>query len=132
MLSLVRRIVEDVLHARQELGQKQPERYRLDRQRRTLDWPARARRYQLQEEIAFEENNLQEALAELEVLGVVLLDPGKGQVGFPTIVNGRRAFFSWRISEETLRHWHFDGEKVRRLIPSAWKLEPGLSAADER
>jgi hypothetical protein len=131
MLPLVRHIIEDILHTRQELARKQPEQHRLDRQRHTLDWPARSRRYQLREEISAEERHLQEAQAELERLGVVLLDPAKGQVGFPTLVNGRRAFFSWRPSEEALRHWHFVGEKVRRLIPAAWNLEPANSVIDQ-
>src|SRR5260370_11165222 len=123
MVPLVQRIVQDVLHCRQELARMQPEQSWLDSQRRTLDWPQRARRYHLKEAIAAQEEHLTLALEELESLGVVLLDPLKGQVGFPTLVNGRRAFFSWRLGEENLKHWHFMGEKVRRMIPASWGLE---------
>jgi hypothetical protein len=127
MVPLVQRIVEDILQARKALARMRPEQDRLDRQRRSLAWPERSRRYQLQEEIATQELNLQDALAELDCLGLCLLDPVKGQVGFPTMVNGRRAFFSWKHGEKSLKHWQFAGEKTRRLIPNAWSLDAEVS-----
>ena len=63
------------------------------------------------------------ALAELQELGVELLDPAVGRVGFPTVVNDRPAFFSWRLGEEVLEHWHFVGETIRRAIPTAWTAD---------
>jgi len=120
MVPLVRRIIEDILALRQRLLRLIPEQERLDRQRRDLSWPERARRYQLQEEIGAAEGQLQQARAELDGLGVVLVDPDAGWVGFPTAVNGRRAYFSWKPGEEILRFWHFAGETVRRLIPASW------------
>jgi hypothetical protein len=123
MVPLVQRILQDVLQCRQELARMQPEQSWLDSQRRTLAWPDRLRRYQLKEAIAAQEEYLSQVLGELESLGVTLLDQVKGQVGFPTLVNGRRAFFSWRLGEESLKHWHFAGEKTRRVIPPSWGLE---------
>jgi len=120
MLPLVRRIVGDLLQARRRLAQLLPEQNHLDRRRRTLAWPDRARRYQLHEEVADQEQNLQDALAELEVLGLAVLDAAQGRVGFPTTVHDRRAFFSWQAGEETVRGWHFVGETVSRPIPAAW------------
>jgi hypothetical protein len=125
MLPLVRRIVEDIVQHQRRLAQLLPEQERLDRQRRDLAWPERARRYQVQEEVAATDHCLQEALAELAGLGVVLLDPVECQVGFPTIVNSRRAFFSWRPGENGVSSWHFPGETVRRPIPASWaKVAP--------
>lgn len=121
MVPLVARIVQDILDSRHELALLRPEQVRLDRERRSLDWPERSRRYQLQDRIIAEENRLQGALEELDGLGVILLDPLKGQIGFPTLVNDRRAFFSWKLGEERLNHWHFLGEKVRRRIPASWE-----------
>jgi len=129
MLPLVRRIVGDLLNARRRLAQLLPEQNRLDRLRRTLAWPERARRYQLREEVADLEQDLQDALAELEVLGLALLDPALGRVGFPTTVNDRRAFFTWQAGDETVRGWHFLGETVSRPIPAAW-LEPQTVSAN--
>jgi hypothetical protein len=121
MLPLVRRIVGDVLEDRRLLAQLQPEQDRLDRERRSLSWPQRARRYQLREDMAARERHLQEALGELDELGVELLDPLEGRIGFPTVVNNTRAYFSWRPREEGLNYWHFAGETVRRPIPLAWQ-----------
>jgi hypothetical protein len=120
MLPLVRRVVNDLLHARANLTRLQPEQDRLHRQRRDLAWPERARRYQLREEIASHERELQQATAELTALGVALLDPAGGRVGFPTLVNDRRAFFSWKPGEEGLTHWQYAGESTLRLIPASW------------
>jgi|SRR5579885_3568953 len=120
MLPLVRRIVEDIVGHLRDLARMRPEKDRLDRNKRTLAWPERARRYQLQEEIAAAERGLDSALAELDALGVSLIDADAGQVGFPTMVNSRRAFFSWRPGEDGLKSWHFEGEDERRPIPSHW------------
>src|SRR5262249_53859537 len=120
MLPLVQRIVEDILGRQQQLTAMQREKDTLDRQRHTLAWPQRWRRYQLQEEITAGEQPLLGALAELDQLGVVLLDRLGGQVGFPTTVNDRRAYFSWRRGEEALQFWHFVEETGRRPIPAHW------------
>jgi len=120
MLPLVRQILNDIGQAHQEVERLHPELNRLDRQRRTLSWPERSRRYQIQEQIANTEQQLQQSLVELDGLGLVLVNPEACWVGFPTVVNGRKAFFSWKPGEETLKFWHFAGETVRRLIPQAW------------
>ena len=51
MLPLVRRIVADLLAAEQDNGSLLWELEGLDRNRRTLTWPERQRRYQIQDEI---------------------------------------------------------------------------------
>jgi hypothetical protein len=129
MLPLVRHIVEDFLASQENLSRLHPEEGRLDRQRRSLDWPARQRRYRLKEEIARIENMLAGAREELDDLGVVLLDAEVGRVGFPTMVNNRKAFFSWRPSEDGLHSWHFAEESQCRPIPPAWLKEISMSAA---
>ena len=62
------------------------------------------------------ERTLGDALAEMEILGVSLLDSAEGRVGFPTVVNGRKAFFSWRPGDDGVRHWHFATEGDDALI----------------
>jgi hypothetical protein len=120
MLPLVGRIVADVVRDQLRLAQLTPEQARLDLQRQTLAWPQRARRYQLREEITDLEKDLGTALAELELLGVVLLDAASGLVGFPTIVNDRRAYFAWRPDDEDLDFWSYAGESTRRPVPEDW------------
>jgi hypothetical protein len=127
MLSLVQRIVEDILENQKALEKLVPEQERLCRQRRQLAWPERQRRYVLQEEITQAERNLEEAREEMQVLGLTVLDAEIGRVGFPTLVNDRRAFFSWRPGEEGLHSWHFAEESVCRPIPSTWRNELTLA-----
>src|SRR5437016_210997 len=91
MLPLVGRIVDDIKSRQHALQQLEPEQQRLDRQRRDLTWPERKRRYQLQEEVTRAERALAEVRDELAGLHVALLDDDQGRVGFPTMVNNRRA-----------------------------------------
>lgn len=128
MLPLVQRIVEDFLDNQKTLCRLQPEEEMLDRRKRTLDWPGRQRRYRLKDEIAKVDCTIAAALAELEELGVVLLDGEIGRVGFPTMVNNRKAFFSWQPGEDGLHSWHFAEESVCRPIPSAWLKEISMIA----
>ncbi len=120
MLPLVQRIVADVLGCQQRLATAQPEKERLDRHRKDLSWPERARRYQLDDEIAGDEQTLRAAYGELNGLGITLLDYDSGRVGFPTRVNNRRAYFSWVSGEETLSFWQYTDEEERRPIPASW------------
>jgi hypothetical protein len=123
MLPLVGRIVRDIVADHQELGRLVPEQERLERQKRELDWNERFRRYAIQAEIKGCEDHLRDATAELAKLGVELVAATEGQVGFPTLVNGRKAYFSWRLGENAVEYWHFPREKRRRNIPAGW-LKP--------
>jgi hypothetical protein len=120
MLPLVQRIVADVIACEHRLATMQPEKDRLDRHRRDLSWPERSRRYQLDEEIAAGERALRAAVGELDGLGVTLLDLETGRCGFPTMVNKRRAFFSWLPGEQTLSFWHYTDDDERRPVPVSW------------
>jgi hypothetical protein len=127
MVALVRHIVADVREQHSLLAPMREELEHLDSVKRSLNWPQRQRRYQVRDLIAAAERRLGEALTELDGLGVALVDSGEGRVGFPTIVNDRKAFFSWKLGEEGLHFWHFAGEDARRPIPPTW-----VKAADIR
>src|SRR5205823_2231238 len=123
--------LHDILQHQKTILGLQPEQERLDRQRRQLVWSERQRRYQVRDDVAAAERHLQEAVAELQSLGVVLLDSDTGRVGFPTIVNDRRAFFSWKPGDEGVRTWHFAEETVARPIPASWvKVAEGRSVSN--
>ena len=128
MLPLVQHIAHDIVEGRRVVARLHPEEERLDRQRRTLDWPGRERRYSIKEEIAKAEKELEVALTELHELGLVLLDETQGRIGFPTMVNNRRAFFSWHLGEEGLHDWRFADEDVDRPIPTTWLKEIVVAA----
>jgi hypothetical protein len=121
MLPLIRQIVADILDSQQRLARDLADKDDLDRQRYDLAWPDRARRYQLSEDIDRQEVRLEQALRELDQLGLALVDAELGQVGFPTIVNNRPAFFSWRPGEDDVRFWHFARDRTRRQVPAGWK-----------
>jgi hypothetical protein len=124
MLPYVRQIVADILGCEQRLARMYAEKESLDRKRRSLAWPERARRYQLQEEIESAEQDLRVALTELEALGVVLIESEFGQVGFPTLVDDQPAYFSWRPGEDGLLFWHYADSGTRQAVPPAWTRPP--------
>jgi hypothetical protein len=120
MLPLVQHIVGEVTDCQHRLATMQLEKDRLDRHRRDLSWPERSRRYQLGEDITAGEQSLRAAFHELDGLGLSLLDIETGQVGFPTKVNNRPAFFSWLPGEKTLSFWQYADDSERRPIPAGW------------
>lgn len=132
MLPLVQRIVADLLQHRQHIDILIPELGRLDRRRRELDWPDRRRRYTLQDEIAHTERQLYGTLEELNQLGIYLIEPEAGRIGFPTLVNNRPAFFAWWPEEEDIRYWHFAEEVRNRSIPTAWLQAEGLTLSEKK
>jgi hypothetical protein len=117
MLPLIQRIVSDIVHDAKELDRYTFEQEGLDRNKVNLSWPERERRYTVQGEVTRLQSRLDEGRRELDSLGAVLVSRSKGSVGFPTMVNGRPAYFSWQLGEDGLNFWHFDGESTRRPIP---------------
>ena len=121
MLPLVKSIVADIVGTKQRLTKLVPEHESLERNRRSLGWAQRQRRYSITDEIAQAERNLTGAVSELDALGLTLVDDLAGQVDFPTRINGRPAAFSWQLGEEGVAHWHYTGEPQRRPIPMDWQ-----------
>jgi hypothetical protein len=121
MLPLVRRIVGDIVGHVERLLAIEPEKDRLDRHRHDLVWLERQRRYQLADEQTRLQNELHTAIAELDSLGIALLDPEAGMIGFPTLVNDQRAFFAWKLGDEGIDFWQFADGSRRRPVPAAWK-----------
>ena len=129
MLPLVRQIVADLLDAEQKIGGLLWEQEGLDRNRSTLSWPERQRRYHLLDEVARLEQRRRDTVSELKGLGVQVLDAVHGRVGFPTIVNTKPAFFSWQSGEDEVGFWHFAGDDDRRRpIPISWTKELPIAA----
>ena len=122
MLPLVTRIVTDLHAVRQQITRLTPEQDRLDRHRHDLSWPERQRRYSVHEEMAAAATRLHETLGELKQLGIAELphENEPAEIGFPTQLNGRSAFYLWRTGEADVVHWNYTGESVRRGIPPEW------------
>jgi len=128
MVPLVQRIIHDLLVAQKRVVSLRHEKRRLEQRRHLLAWPDRRRRYCLEEELAEQLDNLHDALAELEVLGLVLFDRRTGRVGFPTHLHKRRGFFVWQPGDETVRYWRYAGDRALRTIPSNWLTPKVLEA----
>src|SRR5262245_38077056 len=117
MLPLVDRIAQDIVKQHERLSQLRSELTALEKNRRQLNWPQRSRRYQLDDDVVAAECDVKAVVGELEGLGVTLLDPACGLVGFPTLVNERKSFFSWQPGEMTIVCWNYAGDRVRRAVP---------------
>jgi hypothetical protein len=128
MLPLVQQIAHDIVTSHAAIARLHPEEERLDRQKRDLGWPERKRRYEIKEELARADKDLEIAHAELHDLGLAVLDELLGRIGFPTMVNNRRAYFSWLLGDEKLHTWRFADEDVDRPIPASWLKELALTS----
>ena len=117
MLPLVQRIVTDIVSDVVELDKFTFEQEGLDRNKISLSWPERQRRYAVQGEVVRLQTRIDESRRELDSLGAVLVNRHKGTVNFPTMVNGKAAYFTWQLGEDGVNFWHFDGESTRRPIP---------------
>src|SRR5262249_51118369 len=124
MLPLVGRVAADVSRAARRLDALKLEQSGLGDLRRSLDWPRRRRLDQPDAELAAAADELRRVSGELDGLGVTLLDAGRGLIGFPTMVNQRRAYFSWQPGEEELGFWQYSGDVARREIPDDWIANP--------
>ncbi len=123
MLPLVTQIVADIRGCWQRLSELEAEQAELERRRRDLDWPQRARRYQLADDIGAEQKHLQDAMVELEDLQVILVDAEAGEAAFPTVVNGRRGYFVWKSGDEGIHAWCYAHDTARRPIPENWRAK---------
>jgi len=63
---------------------------------------------------------LENITVELKAIGVEPLIPELGLVGFPTLVNNRKAYFSWKPGEPCICYWNFSEELNRRPVPPTW------------
>jgi hypothetical protein len=131
MLPLVKSIVADIVDTKLRLTKLVPEQESLERNRRSLSWAERQRRYSIVDEITQAERNLTGAVSELDALGLTLVDDLAGQVDFPTRINGRPAAFSWQLGEDGVAHWRYTGEHQRRPIPTDWQQGTPLRLRSE-
>lgn len=131
MLPLVESIVRDIVDTRKRMAHLSGEQDVLDRERRSLTWESRRRRYSLTDELNTANKAYSAAVGELSQLGVSLVDDDAGSVDFPTRINGRPAAFSWQMGEDGVRYWRYAGEDQRRPIPTDWQQGTALRSRGE-
>lgn len=106
MLPLMRSIVSDICEVFRDVTGRRVDLHRLLRGRE------RGSGQQYDDEVAETRADLQEEYdkywkyrEELEALGVILRQPEQGAIEFPAHINGRDAFLSWQLGEESVMYW---------------------------
>jgi len=76
---------------------------------------------EMQKELNEQAAHLDEYISELERLGVVLRSAHEGIVDFPTVIDQRRAFFTWQMGQDDINdfHWHDESTADRRRLASS-------------
>jgi len=123
MLPLLRLIVADISLSHRELTDR---RSHLRRMLRSHQGKARFQVYdqeivEMQKELNEQAAHLDEYISELERLGVVLRSAHEGIVDFPTVIDQRRAFFTWQMGQDDINdfHWHDESTADRRRLASS-------------
>ena len=105
MLPLVKSIVRGILEDYAILQPKAGELRDLEREAATAS-EARARRRALFEEVEELTSRVNEALAELDTLGVEFKGYEQGLVDFPARRNDEVIYLCWKHDEERIAFWH--------------------------
>jgi hypothetical protein len=119
MLPLVRSIVADLLDAQAAVAAIQRALTTAEQ-----DGSPKAEAWRLGDELADRQKRLAAVQLELKKLGVHLLDTGRGDVGFPTIVNGALAYLVLRGEDDDVYHWRYCDQPRFRPIPKSWYQTP--------
>ena len=70
------------------------------------DDPYRQELVQIEEELKLDTARVEEYVQELRDLGVEPKGGMEGLVGFPSMMDGRVVFLSWKLDEPEVLHWH--------------------------
>jgi len=120
MLPLASRVAEDLKVISSRVRLLRSEKNFYDKKNKKLNWKERRRAYEVTDELYFSELTLENITVELKAIGVEPLIPELGLVGFPTLVNNRKAYFSWKPGEPCICYWNFSEELNRRPVPPTW------------
>ncbi|MEY4392929.1 MAG: hypothetical protein RL595_178 [Planctomycetota bacterium] len=120
MLPLASRVAEDLKVISSRVRLLRSEKNFYDKKKKKLNWKERRRAYEVTDELYFSELTLENIMVELKAIGVEPLIPELGLVGFPTLVNNRKAYFSWKPGEPCICYWNFSEELNRRPVPPTW------------
>lgn len=125
---LVQRILAEVAGLRGRLSRNRARRESLDAD------PLRRRsreRFLLEDEAGELRAALRDVVDELHAMGVALLDPVRGEAGFPTLVNGGAAYLVLRSEDDRVAFWRYRDQPRLRPIPEHWGGVSSQSAAVE-
>jgi hypothetical protein len=122
-LTLVRRVVQDIVNDYRRLRELHESCRSLDARGRTAD-AERAR-----QDYASMTDHLSELKEELEKIGCSLKDYHLGLVDFITLHEGREVCLCWKLGEEKVGYWHEcdSGYAARQPITEAFEC-PGVES----
>ncbi|MSR32326.1 MAG: DUF2203 family protein [Gemmataceae bacterium] len=120
MLPLAGRVAEDLKYFSAKVRTLRSERIFFEKKKREFTWRERRRQHEVTDELYFMELSLENILNELKAIGIEPLVAELGLIGFPTMVNNRRAYFSWKPGEPCVCYWNFADELNRRPVPPTW------------
>lgn len=110
MLPLVRRIATDLQRQAHVVGDLKE---RLSQLRRHRKKSSRQSNSLYQDEVVQFEADLESAqeqlegyTSEIEKLGLKVVDPTRGAIGFPSRLGGREVYLSWMPGEDEIGWWH--------------------------
>lgn len=136
MLPLVRHIAGDlqqqfliVTGLKERLSQLRRRRRKSNRQSDAL---YQDEVVQFESDLEAAQEQLDRYVAELEKLGLVVVDASRGAIGFPARMDGREVRLSWMPGEEEVGWWHevADGLKSRHSLFAESKGGDGNLAGD--
>ena len=119
MVPLVSSIIRDLMSLTVDLDRQEEELSSMPRLGQ-LDWRSRSKAYTLKEQIDGISQELRNAYLELESLHLTLLNRENGMVGFPTLVNNRRAFFTYSLGDSSILNWCYARDTTLRPVPKSW------------
>ena len=108
MLPLLRLIVADISLSHRELNERKSN---LRRMLRSHQGKPRFQVYdqeivEMQRELSEQSGHLDDYISELEGLGVILRSAHDGIVDFPTVIDDQSAFYTWKMGEADVGHFH--------------------------
>ena len=120
-LPLVRAIVSDLAEVTRELLERR-QRFSLliDGRDADADDPYRAELLQVGERLEEDGRCVRQYVEELLQLGVEPTSGPEGLVDFPSMMDGRPVYLSWKLGEPAVRHWHERdaGFRERQPLPT--------------
>ena len=121
MLPLLRSIVADISEIFRDVTGRRVDLHRLLRKRdKSSGYPYHEERAETRADLQEEYDRIWKYREELEALGVMLRQPERGWVEFPTRIHGKDAFLSWRLGEHEISYWRETDAPftARRSIPT--------------
>lgn len=111
MLPLVRRIAADMLRLSESITAQREQIKGIDNLPETIehaDYQEELR--DIRTSLTADEERLQACLGELASLGIEAHHPIDGSIDFPAVINRREVCLCWHPDDETVNHWHEQGE----------------------